>query len=289
MSTIKTDSNMRNRTWISPAIIIFILVTLSLTQVACQQAANKAARKNESKTTSKSTTTTVRPELKEEGPAYSKPSEAMSYFFNNFFSGNLESAYEATSAEFKYEHPFEEVEKEWREFYDQATEQGITRKKLSYRSNSKELTGDDKGIIVSPNGRMLTRIHYKHLDDGAYKIDNVILFKDSLEVKSQGSTQRKVLTKETSDRNHKSIKELLIEEIAKPSGLSSDDVFIKRLVLSEDWAHAILGVKNPSYESETVILRKAEGKWKVLDSGTGITYDDFPESPYALWKADDWN
>lgn len=280
---------MRRRTWISPAIIILALVTLSLTQVACQQATNKAARKKDSKTASKSTTTTVRPELKEEGPTYSKTGEAMSYFFNTFFSGNFKSAYEATSAEFKYEHPFEEIEKEWRGFYDQATEQGITRKKLSYRSNSKELTGNDKGIVVSPNGRMIMRIYYKHLVDGTYKIDNVVLFKDSIEVKSQESAQLKDLTKEPDDRKHKKIKELLVEEVAKPSGLDSNDVFIKRLVLSEDWAHAILAVKNPSYESEQVVLREVGGKWKVLDSGTGITYDDFPESPYALWKADDWN
>lgn len=285
---------------ISSAITVSLMLALSVLQTACTSISIKEEEKIDKKSAQSTSTTNFKvsasdKKIAEQRQGFYLKTEAMDFFFRTFFSGNLIAAYQATSLEFHKAHPFEKIDLEWREFYAEVKANSMNWKNLSYRTGAQLDDGDDSGIVISPSGRMIMKVHLRrHTQTNPnssheyWAVDDVLLFREALSVKSENGKERTVLTNQPEDETYKQIYALLIKEIAIPAGFTAKDVTIKRLVVSDGWARAILGVNKPGYESEQIILRREGQNWRIVSSGTGITYNDYPDSPYMLWVKDDW-
>lgn len=284
---------MNNQLFLRFLTICCILLVLSPSLVSCQSTSKNTPQDRDVKPAQKIKGKPSPGEVKiaNQREYFNSNTEAMDYFFRTFFSGNFIAAYQATSSTYRLAHPFEVADKEWHSFYKEVLKQGMTRKYLSYRTDLQTVDGDVGSMVISPQGRMIMRVYLKQLGHENHKVwmvDNVVLFRKSLTVRSGNGKQSLDLTKEVQDQRFKDIYTLITEEIKTRESFRSEDLFIKRLIVSEDWARAIPGdSNNVGLDSAMIILHKVDGKWKVIGHDVGLTYNDYPESPYTLWIAND--
>jgi hypothetical protein len=277
-------------------VVISILLLLATTHLACQKAPGTKTQEKSDRAISQSTTTstteakTAKELAREQGGSFSTQTEAMGYFFDTYFSGNLQAAYNITSVNHRNNPPSPHLMDEWRRFYEKAVEYGLNRKTLSCRSNFSRDEGGGigghSGVIISPSGRVIIMVFFRQLNNGYWQIDNLLMLEKALPVKSDNGFARTVLTNKPEDETYQALLKVLIRDVATPSGFKPSEIHVKQLVVCDGWARALLGVNKPGHETEQVILRKINGQWKVIDSGTGPGIAQYPESPFMIWVSD---
>ncbi|MCL6473074.1 MAG: hypothetical protein K6T91_09765 [Firmicutes bacterium] len=272
-------------------IITAIILTSLTTLIACQkESIGKKSSINESQK--------FMPNLLDGNgsPMYEKmylyqPSETTDYFLRAFFSGNFKNAYKMTSSAYRIDHPYEEVEKEWSEFYRQAAKNGINWKSLSYRSDFRGDDGDNGGIVVSPQGRMIMRIYCREINSplgSFFAVDCILLFKKSLEIKKGNGRERIDLTNKPDDKIYKKIFSMLVDRSLAAKREPHSDVAIKKLILSDGWARAVYDFRGENM-TKHIVLRQVDGSWRIIsENNSAPNYNEYPESPFMLWAADDW-
>lgn len=132
------------------------------------------------------------------------------------------------------------------------------------------------------------RKFYREVEKAGWQVNNVQCLFKALEITDGNGLERTILTDKPGNPTHQEINALLVKEVAAPAGFKPSEVKLTHLVISEDWGRAILAVNKPGHEAEQIILRQIDGRWKIINYGTGITHLDYQESPYMLWVTDNW-
>lgn len=279
--------------------IILAFTLIASSQLSCSQSPKKAAEETSNKPIAKTdtaapqTTKTAKELARERGHAFSTQTEAMDYFFRTFFSGNLETAYNATSINYRNNPPTPNLMNEWRSFYGKAAKYRLNWENLSYRTNFSEDNSPGGGIshygvIISPSGRIIMAVYFSQLNNGYWQIENLLMQDKALPVKSDNGLERAILTNKTKDKTYLAIQDVIIKDVIQRSELQASDTSIIYLVVSDGWARALLKVNKPGFETEQIILQNIGGGWKLITYGTGTTFAQHPESPFLIWAPENY-
>ena len=63
----------------------------------------------------------------------------------------------------------------------------------------------------------------------------------------------------------------------------SGDFKVEDIKVKDGWASAVAVPSDPGMEGAFYLLRKEDGKWKIIDFGTGLDRTDYPSSPADIW------
>lgn len=78
------------------------------------------------------------------------------------------------------------------------------------------------------------------------------------------------------------IRQAIISKI-KSEGAPGSDSEVTDIKYKNNWATGWAQPYNPSMEGALFVLQKIDGKWEVIDYGSGLVHSDYPSSPSELW------